>query len=106
MILGRTHAAAALGSAVGAGNGAHTSIPEKMSTRRRRRFAWWTVPVALGLWGVVLRTMGLVQFGGPGAGRFGVRVVGDPRTVVILLVAALALVRFAHHLRRARGLSG
>ena len=77
-----------------------------MTTRGRRRFAWWTVPVALVLWGVVVRTVGLVQFGGRNAGPFGVRLVGDPRTVVILLVAALAFVLFADHLRRARGLPG
>jgi hypothetical protein len=79
-----------------------------MSTMRsavRRRFAWWTLPAALLLWGLVLWTVGLVQLWDSAAGRPRLQVADAPGTIWGTLAAVLALVLFGDHLRRARGLS-
>ena len=74
----------------------------------RRRFAWWTVPVALVLWAVVFWTARLIEVrGAPAeAGYVRVRAVAAPSVLWGTLAAAIALVAFMAHLRRARGLSG
>ena len=80
-----------------------------MSPAVRRRFAWWTVPVALALWIVVLWTLGVLRIWGgdtsSGGSFLRVRVAHAPATIVATLLASLALVAFADHLRRVRGLS-
>ena len=75
----------------------------------KRPFAWWTVPVAIALWILVLWTLGVLEIWGgdasTGGGFLRVRVVRAPGTIVSTLLASLALVAFADHLRRVRGLS-
>ena len=78
-----------------------------MAPRVGRRFAWWTVPVGFLLWLVALWAAGLVQvWGAPrSAGYLRLRVMAGPTVLAGTLAAALALVMFAAHLRRARGSS-
>ncbi|MFL5577635.1 MAG: hypothetical protein ACJ79S_16895 [Gemmatimonadaceae bacterium] len=70
------------------------------------RFSWWTLPVGVLLWAVAVWAAGLVRvWGAPLAGGYlRVRVAAGPLALAGALVAALALVVFADHLRRARGL--
>jgi len=63
--------------------------------------------VGLLLWGVAMWAAGLLRVWGAPAGSAGylrVRVMASPLVVAITLAAALGLVVFGHHLRRARGL--
>ena len=78
-----------------------------MQRRVRRPFSWWTVPVGLSLWAVAVWAAGLVRvWGAPlSSGSLRVQVAAGPLALVGTLVAALAFVVFADHLRRARGLS-
>ena len=73
---------------------------------RSRGFAWWTVPIGLLLWALSLWAAGLVRVWSVPLAQGGLRVraATGPGVLAITLLAALALVAFADHLRRVRGL--